>query len=76
VRALTALFAIIVDVKTVFADEDLITDMYSLAKADYIIGPPSTFTMWASFYGSVPLLVIDNRKENILLSDFKIVKNL
>jgi len=64
------------DVKTVFADEDLITDMYSLAKADYIIGPPSTFTMWASFYGSVPLLVIDNRKENILLSDFKIVKNL
>ena len=30
-------------------------DIFLLSKCDYIIGPPSTFSMWASFYGSVPL---------------------
>jgi hypothetical protein len=30
-------------------------DMYSFARCDYLVGPPSTFTMWASFYGKVPL---------------------
>lgn len=29
-------------------------DLYCLAACDAIIGPPSTFTEWASFYGEVP----------------------
>jgi len=29
-------------------------DLYALAACDYIIGPPSTYTQWASFYGQVP----------------------
>ena len=33
----------------------LVTDMYLLAKCDYIMGPPSTYTLWASFYGEKPL---------------------
>ncbi len=34
-------------------------DLYAFAACDYLMGPPSTYTMWASFYGSVPLCVID-----------------
>jgi hypothetical protein len=30
-------------------------DMYTLAGCDYIVGPLSTYSMWASFYGRVPL---------------------
>ena len=33
-------------------------DMYSLAACGYIVGPPSTFSMWASYYGGVPLFVM------------------
>jgi len=31
-----------------------IEDLYVLAACDYIAGVPSTFSMWASFYGGVP----------------------
>lgn len=34
-----------------------VVDLYALARCDYIIGPPSTFTEWASFYGQVPRYV-------------------
>ncbi|MFH0343649.1 MAG: hypothetical protein ACHBNF_16335 [Chromatiales bacterium] len=32
-----------------------VEDLYALAGCDLLIGPPSTFTQWASFYGKVPL---------------------
>ena len=32
-----------------------VEDLYALAACDYIIGPPSTFSRWASFYGKIPL---------------------
>ena len=47
-----------------------IRDLYALSKCDYIIGPPSTFSMWASFYGNVPLRFVKNEKEQINLLDF------
>lgn len=56
----------------VIDNRHLIVDLYSLAKCDYIIGPPSTFTMWASFYGNVPLLMLNSADQQILLSQFKI----
>jgi hypothetical protein len=34
-------------------------DMYLLASCDYIIGPNSSFSQWASFWGAVPLHVLD-----------------
>jgi Glycosyl transferase family 11 len=34
-------------------------DMYSLASCDYIIGPNSSFSHWASFWGAVPLHILD-----------------
>jgi len=42
----------------------IIEDMYCLAACDYIMGPPSTFSIWSSYYGNVPRYEI-NHKENI-----------
>lgn len=52
---------------------NLIEDLYALSKCDYIIGPPSTFSMWASFYGQKPLLFIKNSRQKIKKNDFSIV---
>jgi hypothetical protein len=35
--------------------------MYVLAACDLILGPPSTFSIWASYYGQVPLMQLDSR---------------
>lgn len=51
----------------------VIEDLYSLSECDYIIGPPSTFSMWASFYGKVPLLHIQNQAQPIAAADFLVV---
>ena len=52
---------------------DMLIDLYGLSQCDYIIGPPSTFSQWASFYGKTPLRVLYTSDENILLYDFKTV---
>ncbi|HVF48707.1 MAG TPA: hypothetical protein VNA19_01395 [Pyrinomonadaceae bacterium] len=49
----------------------LIEDMYALAACDYLIGPPSTYTMWASFYGEVPLHMIEDPRRAPTLADFQ-----
>jgi hypothetical protein len=41
-----------------FGPGDPLGDLYSLARCDYLIGPGSTFTQWASFFGSVPRYVM------------------
>jgi len=48
-----------------------VEDMYALASCDYIMGPPSTFTLWASFYGKKPLCQMRNLTDPIDLSNFK-----
>ena len=45
-------------------------DLYALSKCDYIIGPPSSYSQWASFYGEVPVNYIMSSKEELMLSDF------
>jgi len=47
-----------------------IKDLYALSLCDYILGPPSTFSMWASFYGRVPLKFISSSEEEITLNSF------
>lgn len=63
------------DFNIVMANDHIIEDMYSLAKCDFIVGPPSTYSMWASFYGNVPLYQIKKIKEPIALKDFEVTKN-
>lgn len=58
---------------SVFNEErHFIEDLYLLAKCDYIMGPPSTFSIWASFYGNVPLNMIQSASQRIEYSDFKL----
>ncbi|MBT3067048.1 hypothetical protein [Rhodoferax sp. U11-2br] len=47
-----------------------LTDLESLGRCDYILGPPSTFSMWASFVGDKPLLFLKNKTHLISLADF------
>jgi hypothetical protein len=51
-----------------------IEDLYALSKCDYIMGPPSTFSMWASFYGSVPLKLIEDENETFSYDDFSVIR--
>ena len=45
-------------------------DQYLMSKCDYLIGPPSTFTSWASFMGKVPLLHLESSEQNVRMEDF------
>jgi len=49
-------------------------DMYSLAQCDFLIGPPSTFTNWASIYGNVPLYKIRDADSIITLENFEVIQ--
>jgi hypothetical protein len=37
-----------------------IEDLYALAQCDLLLGPPSTYSRWASFWGDVPLYVVSD----------------
>lgn len=41
----------------------IVEDLYTLASCDYIFGPNSTFSHWASFYGQVPIHILDWKAE-------------
>jgi hypothetical protein len=58
--------------RTSFGNDHIIEDMYSFAACDYIFGPPSTYTMWASFYGEVPLRLVTSSDWEPRLEDFRI----
>ena len=45
-------------------------DLYGLSLSDYIIGPPSTFSGWASYYGNTPLYFIEDINHNIQKNSF------
>lgn len=38
-----------------FGSGQFVEDMMTLSQCDYILGAPSTYSAWASFYGDVPL---------------------
>lgn len=43
-------------------------DLFAMQECDLLIGPPSTFTMWASYVASVPYLHVRNPDDSILIS--------
>lgn len=61
------------DLNYYISNNDKVVDLLLLSKCDYIIGPPSTFSMWASFYGNTPLFQIDEINEKVNLEKFKII---
>ncbi|MDU1892161.1 MAG: alpha-1,2-fucosyltransferase [Dysgonomonas sp.] len=51
-------------------------DLYALSKCDYIVGPPSSYSQWASFYGKTPLKFIMDSSERIKLHQFSTITAL
>jgi hypothetical protein len=51
---------------------NLIEDLYTLASCDFIVGPPSTYSAWASYYGEKPLHHVKDPSAVIGLQDFEI----
>lgn len=56
-----------------FGTQNIIEDLYAFSKCDYLFGPPSTYSMWASFCGKVPLYVIKDMNSKIDLQYLKFV---
>ena len=51
---------------------DMVGDLYALAACDYIVGPPSTFSAWASFHGEVPLHHFEDPGAELRLDAFRV----
>ena len=47
-------------------------DLSALAKCDYIFGPLSTFSQWASFYGNKPMFHLEDRDVRIEHGNFRV----
>jgi hypothetical protein len=56
----------------IWNEREPIVDLMALAHCDYIVGPPSTFSAWASFYGKVPLLTVEEPQQVIDLNNASI----
>jgi hypothetical protein len=60
---------------TIKATGQIIEDMYALSYCDYIIGPSSTYSMWASFIGEKPLMHITGKTMEFNFNLFKVINN-
>lgn len=59
-----------------FNTKNVVEDNLILSKCDYIVGPPSTFSAWASIVGNTPIYFIENIEDFIDLDSFEDVKKL
>lgn len=57
-------------------NSDGITDLYALSQCDFIVAPPSSYSQWASFYGSVPLSVVLESTQKVEFDDFSSIEYL
>ena len=72
------IFIIFSNEKTSFKETDTIwisksswyLDHFLMGKCNYLIGPPSTFTMWASYIGKTKYLHVKGLKQQIKYQDF------
>lgn len=55
-----------------FGPGSAMSDLYALAECDYILGPMSTFSQWASFYGAKPVLLLQSENDRAKLENFRI----
>ncbi|MDG2198351.1 MAG: alpha-1,2-fucosyltransferase [SAR324 cluster bacterium] len=51
----------------------VIGDLIALSKCDLILGPPSTFSGWAAWYGKVPIHFLENPTISLALDSFEIL---
>lgn len=55
---------------------NVLVDLFALAGCDYLCGPPSSFTLWASFYGHTPLGMMVSGVQVPTLDDFYIAPEI
>ena len=48
----------------------MVEDLYALARCTCLIGPPSTFSLWASFYGQTPLCWMRTADQTMMRAAF------
>jgi hypothetical protein len=58
----------------VVSSEPAMVDLYCMAACDYIVGPPSTFSSWASFYGNVPIYFVTDPSRKVERRDFQVIE--
>ncbi|MCL1960046.1 MAG: alpha-1,2-fucosyltransferase, partial [Spirochaetes bacterium] len=58
------------DENTYISKNDWYIDQFLMSKCDFLIGPPSTFTLWASYIGKVKYYHIENNNGIINLNNF------
>jgi hypothetical protein len=58
--------------RVTFGTDAPVTDLCALAKCDYIIGPVSSFSQWASFYGNKPLFHLREANAVLELNQFRV----
>lgn len=47
----------------------LVEDMYALAETDWIVGPPSTFSLWSSFMGGIDVFHLCSKEQVVIVPD-------
>lgn len=52
----------------------ILFDLQAMSACDALMGPPSTFSGWASFYGAVPLLPLSQEQPAIRREDFQVCR--
>lgn len=52
-----------------------ILDLYTLSVCDYIIGPFSSYSRWASFIGEVPLCFLEKKDQKFTKDSFSIISD-
>lgn len=62
--------------KVIFPNGNPGEDLCTLSRCNYIIGPPSSFSLTASMYGNARLHWIEHRNEELTLDSFDIFDNL
>jgi hypothetical protein len=49
----------------------LVSDLHALSLCDRIVGPPSSFSSWAAFYGRVPIARVQDAGRALMPADFE-----
>ena len=54
------------------SDNSWYVDQFIMSRCDYIIGPPSTFSLWASYTGLTPFYHVKDKEKEFTLQDFEL----
>lgn len=59
---------------TIISTKPFTVDLAAFSKCDYLIGPPSTFSLWASYIGQLPHYHLREPKVRPKLTDFFVAR--